>query len=236
VKEDSDKTGGLAAGRLGDWVVPGSPNLTLAQVAHADPRLAAAMLPPRAERQGVGVGAHDLPFIIGGIADGCPAYVLKSINLCASFTSTAPSTITAQPDSGFVLTRDIWVRKLTYTVRRPNAFAGSIFKAQSDVNNALNPNVDFTLIVRSYADYVIASDPTPLETLPLVFECVCPIGFVVSCATTFEAFFTLRRTLAADEIPYEVCLTLWGITIPRRYDVAIEAAIAALVARGVDCC
>ena len=233
MSDDPNKAGPPSAGRLGDWVLPGG--VTLGQVARADPRLAYSLLPPEPPKQGVGVGGHG-GLIIPGYNDGCPAFILKSIPICASFTGTAPTTISAQPASGFVLTNDIWVRKLTYTVRRPNAFAGSIFKAQSDVNNALNPNVDFELIVRSYADYAIASSPTPLETLQLVFECVCPVGFVVSCATTFEASFTLRRALAADEVPYEVCIVIWGITIPRRYDVAIETALAALVARGIDCC
>jgi hypothetical protein len=217
-------------------VLPGG--LTLGQVAAFDPKLAAALLPPTPQkRDEFGVGAHvgiESLDQLALLADPCPAFMLKSIPICGTFTSTEPKTIPAQ--FGTLITRDLWVRKITYTVRRPNAFAGSIFKAQSDVNNALNPNVDFTLTVKSFTDYVIASTPTPLESLELVFECVCPIGFVLGCAATIQADFTLRRALAADEVPYEVCIVIWAITLPRSYNISLEIAIAALAARGIDCC
>jgi len=229
-----EKTGGL-----GQLVLPGPGNLTLGQVAAANPRLAAALLPPMPERQqDRGLGSHGVSIDsladLALLQDPCPAFTLKAIPVCATFTSTEPKTIPAQ--FGTLITRDLWIRKITYTVRRPNAFAGSIFKAQSDVFNAQNPNVDFTLTVKSFTDFVIASEPTPLETLELVFECVCPIGFVLGCAASIAANFTLRRALAADEVPYEVCIVFWAITLPRRFDISLEVAIAALTARGIDCC
>jgi hypothetical protein len=230
-----EKPAGLIEPMGPNFILPGG--VTLGQVAAHDPRLAAALLPPPSPRRDVGVGMHDGFADIDALAlfaDTCPAFMLKSVPICASFTSTEPKTIPAQ--FGSLITRDLWVRKITYTVRRPNAFAGSIFKAQSDVNNRLNPNVDFRLTVKSFTDYVIASEPTPLETIELVFECVCPIGFVLGCAATIEADFTLRRALAADEIPYEVCIVIWAITLPRRYDISLEIAIAALAARGIGCC
>jgi len=231
-----EKPSGLIQPVAADFVLPGG-NLTLGQVAAYDPRLAACILPAAQPRRDVGVGMHsglaDLD-ALALLADPCPAFMLKAIPICATFTSTEPKTIPAQ--FGTLITRDLWIRKITYTVRRPNAFAGSIFKAQSDVNNALNPNVDFRLTVKSFTDYVIASEPTPLETLQLVFECVCPIGFVLGCAATIEADFTLRRTLAAEEIPYEVCIVFWAITLPRSYNISLEVAIAALAARGIGCC
>jgi hypothetical protein len=228
--DPKEKTGGLR-----DLVLPGG--LTLGQVAAVDPRLAAALLPQMPQRRDeFGVGSHSIESLdqLALLQDPCPAFMLKAIPICGTFTSTEPKTIPAQ--FGTLITRDLWIRKITYTVRRPNAFAGSIFKAQSDVNNALNPNVDFTLTVKSFTDYAIVSTPTPLETLDLVFECVCPIGFVLGCAATIQADFTLRRALAADEVPYEVCIVFWAITLPRSYNISLEVAIAALAARGIDCC
>jgi hypothetical protein len=216
---------------LSDWILPGG-DITLGQVARSDPRLAAALLPPQVQGEGVGVGGHN-PLDLITLADTCPAFIWRPLNICATFTTTEPKTIKGQVEG--IITRDLWIRKVVYTVRRPNAFAGSIFKAQSDHFNKLNPNVDFTLIVRSYFDYVISPDPTPLENIEMVFECVCPIGFVIGCAATIEADFTLRRALAADEIPYEVCITLHAITLPRRYDIGLQVAVAALAAQGVCC-
>lgn len=221
--------GGLVQPADRDLVLPGG-NVTLGQVAAFDPRLAATLLPVR-PTPNVAIESLDA---LAVLADPCPAFMLKSVPICASFTSTEPKSIPAQ--FGSLITRDLWIRRITYTVRRPNAFAGSIFKAQSDVFNAKNPNVDFTLTVKSFTDYVIASTPTPLETLELVFECVCPIGFVLGCAATIEAEFTLRRALAADEVPYEVCIVFWAITLPRSYNISLEVAVAALAARGIGCC
>jgi hypothetical protein len=223
------------AGNLADWVLPGSVPVTLGQIARQDPRLAAALLPPEQPRPGdlSGHGAGSLA--LGNLLtfDACPAFMWKIIPICATFVSTEPKTIPAQVAS--LITRDLWVRKITYTVRRPNAFAGSIFKAQSDHFNALNPNVDFNLLIRSYFEYVIASDPTPLETIGMVFECVCPIGFVLGCAASIEATFTLLRALAEDEIPYNVCIVFHTITLPRQYNIGLDLAITALASRGVCC-
>jgi hypothetical protein len=235
--DPQDRAGGLIQpppAQLGDWVLPGPGNVTLGQVALADPRLAAALLPP--EKGSGGLSGHGQGGILpgGGFGiDACPAFVWKLIDICADFTTTEPKTISAQVTS--VITRDLWVRKITYTVRRPNAFAGSIFKAQSDHFNKLNPNVDFTLTIHSYFDYVITADPTPLENIEMVFECVCPIGFVIGCALSIEATYTLLRALAADEVPYNVCITLHTITLPRSYNVAFDVALAALASRGVCC-
>lgn len=220
---------------LRDWVLPGPGNLTLGQVALADPRLAAALVPLHQGGAGDGdLAGHGGPLdLLNSQMDGCPAFVWRPVNICGTFTSTEPKTIQAQIAG--VLTKDLWIRKVTYTVRRPLAFAGSIFKAQSDHFNKLNPNVDWTLTVRSFFDYVISPDPTPLENIEMVFECVCPIGFVIGCATTIDAWFTLRRALASDEVPYEVCITLHAVTLPRRYDIGLQVAVAVLAAQGVCC-
>lgn len=46
--------------------------------------------------------------------------------------------MTSQTEANF------WKHRVTYTVQRPNAFAGNIFKTQS----AFQPNVNFTLTVK----------------------------------------------------------------------------------------
>ena len=112
---------------------------------------------------------------------------------------------------------DLWVRKVVHTVRRPNAFAGSIFKAQSDWFNAKNPNIDFTLLIQSYCRYLIAPQPTPLENIELAFECVCPAGLVLKCGTNIVATFTNLRAFSSDngEVPTEAAITLHVTRLPR---------------------
>jgi len=110
---------------------------------------------------------------------------------------------------------DIWIRRVTYTVRRPNFAAGSIWKAQSDYFNRLNPNIDLnSLIIHSFCNYLINTEPTPLENIEAVFECVCPAGLVLKCSATFDALFTNLRTLQADEVPTEAIITFHGTRLP----------------------
>lgn len=110
---------------------------------------------------------------------------------------------------------DIWVRRVTYTVRRPNFAAGSPFKGFFDYFNRLNPNIDFELIVQSFCPYLISPEPTPLENIENVFECVCPAGLILKCSATFEAFFTNLRALSSDENPTEAIVTFSGTRLPK---------------------
>jgi hypothetical protein len=123
----------------------------------------------------------------------------------------------------------MWVRSVTYTVKRPNAFAGNIFKAQSDYFNSLNPNIDFQLTIKSYCQYVIAPDFTPLENIEQVFECVCPAGFVLGCSTNILAEFVNTRDFANDEIPTIVAVTLHAMRLPTLWgQCGFDDAVAAL--------
>lgn len=187
-------------GRPGDLSTVRIGNLGICDIACQDPALAYALLQPiiHGERVGVYNG-------------------LEIVNLIGEFTSgTADQTIPAR-QSG-VISGDFWLRKVTYTVRRPNAFAGSILKAQSDHFNKENPNVDFQLLINTGlgCKYVIASDPTPLENIEIAFEC-CPVQIVLGCSASFAASFTLNRALASDEVPYEVVISLYGMVIPGIY-------------------
>ncbi len=110
---------------------------------------------------------------------------------------------------------DIWVRAVRYTVRRPEYQSGSPWKGVWDTFNALNPNIDFTLVVKSYCSYVISPDPTPLENIREVFECACPVGLVWRCNATFNSVFTNLRAFGADEVPVEAIVTMSGMRLPK---------------------
>lgn len=111
---------------------------------------------------------------------------------------------------------DLWVRKVTYTVRRPEAYAGNIFKAQSDYFNARNPNIDFTLQINSYCRYLISPQMTPLENIEIAFECVCPVGLVFRASASFSSQFTLLRAVDTDngEVPMDAVITFHATRLP----------------------
>jgi hypothetical protein len=111
---------------------------------------------------------------------------------------------------------DLWVRKVTYTVRRPLAYAGNILKAQSDYFNALNPNINFTLTINSFCRYLISPQQTPLENIGIAFECVCPVGLVLRSSASIQSQFTLLRALDTDngEIPMDAVITLHATRLP----------------------
>lgn len=135
------------------------------------------------------------------------------INVAATWTSTAANQNVPGELSGLVET-DLWVRSVKYTVQRPNAFAGSILKAQSDQNNKLNPNINVQLTINSYCQYLISPDYTPLENVVETFFCECPVGLVLSCGASIQAAFTNLRALATDENPTIATITLSGTRLP----------------------
>lgn len=186
----------------------------LGEVALVDPRLAYTLL--------------RIPGLVtanGCINDGG----WEIINLVGRFESGAAGTV-VEGKLQNLLDTDLWVRKVTYTVRRPNAFAGNIFKAQSDWFNRQNPNIDFTLVIDSFCRYLISPGPTPLENIEAVFECICRAGLVLRCHMGMLATFVLNRALAADEIPTEAIISFHGVALPTGIYGACtnEIAIAAL--------
>jgi hypothetical protein len=151
---------------------------------------------------------------------GCVAYnglcdvgTPEIINVVGRFESGAAGSSVPATLQG-LLDADLWVYAITYTVRRPNAFAGNIFKGLSDFFNAKNPNIDFELIINSFCRYLIAAEPTPLENLPMIFDCDCPNMFVLKCASSIKGRFILNRALAADEIPTEAIISLIAMRLP----------------------
>lgn len=139
----------------------------------------------------------------------------EAINIVGLFESTDAN----QAVSGQVgcIPSDLWVQEVRTTVRRPNAFPGSVLKAQADYYNSLNSNIDVTLEIDSFVNYVISSDPTPLENLAIQFDCKCPPFFILGCTAEISATFTNRRALASDEVPTEAVITLHGISLPKAY-------------------
>lgn len=140
----------------------------------------------------------------------------EMISLVGRWTSTAADQNVEGQING-VVTSDMWIRKVMYTVRRPLAFPGSVFKAQSDYYNAKNPNIDFQLTINSYARYLISPEFSPLENIETAFECVCPVGLVLRCSASIKALFTNLRAFAADENPTEAIITMHGTRLPSEY-------------------
>lgn len=133
------------------------------------------------------------------------------------------------------LDTDVWVRRVTYTVRRPNFAVGSLWKAQSDYYNMKNPNIAFEMQIKSFCNYFIAQDPTPLENIPIDFECVCPAGLVLKCNSQIRVTYTNLVTFTDDEVPTEAIISLHGVTLPPNLysSCDVPTAIANLQDRGI---
>lgn len=176
--------------------------LTIGEIIPYDARLAAAL---------VQLGQVSSPeygstvYITGG---------WETLSVEGTWNDVAADQMVIGQNKGIVET-DLWVRGLKYTVQRPNAFAGSILKAQSDYYNSLNPNITLQLMINSYCRYLISPDFTPLENLTERFECDCPAGLVFSCGGSIQANFTNLRALAADEIPTRAVITFSAIRLPQ---------------------
>lgn len=156
------------------------------------------------------------------------------INIRGTWATTdANQTVRGQFDG--LVEADLWVKDVQYTVKRPNAFAGSIFKPQADYFNMKNPNIDFQLIINSYCRYLISPTFTPLENIKQAFSrCCSELGLVLRCSARPEAQFTNTRTLADDEIPTIAVISMHAIRLPREAYGAcnIEHAVEAMRGAG----
>lgn len=200
-----------------EGILPFQPGF-LGTVAQCDPQLANAIIRPD---------------LIGWGEPSC-GWGWEIINLSGQFSGTAADQRVPYNLFNGIVETDLWVRKVTYTVRRPSAFAGNILKAQSDYYNRLNPNIDFTMTVKSYCRYVISPTDTPLENIEQVFECVCPVGFVLGCNSSISGQFINRRVFQSDETDTEAIITMHCVRLPTRYDqCGMKEAVARLVKMGV---
>lgn len=174
---------------------------SLGQIARANPRLAYTLLKGQVGE----VDSGGNIWITGG---------WEVFDVPATWTSAAANQM-IQGDTGGIVEVEMWILDVKYTVQRPNAFAGSVLKAQSDFYNSLNPNIDAQVIINSYCRYVISQQFTPIENLRERFDKCCFMpGIILSCSGSIEANFTNIRALAADEIPTIVTLTFSGIRLP----------------------
>lgn len=144
----------------------------------------------------------------------CEAAAWESVSLKAQWDGIAADvTISAKTENP--VATEIWVRNVKVTVRRPNAFTGSVLKAQSDVNNTQNPLIDATVLIKSFCNYIVGEDPIPLEHLEQEFDCRCRSGLVLKPMASISGQFTNLRPLASDEVPTEVVITFSGTRLPR---------------------
>lgn len=173
----------------------------LGTVAHCDPRLAAAIIRPDAL----------------GVGEPACGWGWEIITLAGQFSGTAADQHISYNLQNGIVSQDLWVRKVTYTVRRPSFATGSLWKAQSDYFNMLNPNIDFIMEVKSFCNYLISPTETPLETISNHFECVCPVGFVLGCNANISGQFINKRTLGDDETDTEAVIVMHCVRLPTPY-------------------
>lgn len=129
-----------------------------------------------------------------------------------------------------IVESELWVRAVEYTVRRPNAFSGSVLKSMSDFFNMLQPNIDFTMSIKSYCNYLIATEAVPLETIRQVFSTCCPSGLVLRCGSSIQVNFTNLRAFADAELPVDAALVLHAIRLPANlYGMCTEEQARALM-------
>lgn len=156
------------------------------------------------------------------------------INLIARWES---GTADAQIEARLVedICQDLWVCSTRYTVRRPNFAAGSLWKAQSDFFNMMNPGIDFTLVTKANCyDLAITPDPTPLENIREVFGESCPFGMVLTCGASFDSWFTYTRSLTeAGVLPMEAIVTFSGIRLKNGVYRGCSRDRAAEIVQGV---
>jgi hypothetical protein len=195
----------------------------LGDVAAHDPRLAYTLL-----KSGQVSGNNS--YLGGGMTPG--GYVdtggWEILNLRAVWNDPAPNQ-DIKGDLLGTIEADLWVRRVTYTVRRPDAFLNNILKAQSDYYNSLNPNIDITqLLINSYNRYVISPTDTPLENISTVFEAVAPAGLVLRSTANVVARFTNLR--AFTEIPpgstLNAVISFHATRLPTGFYGSVDPAVA----------
>ncbi len=127
--------------------------------------------------------------------------------------------VAGQVNSAFLdepMGQDFFITDVRSTIVRPLAFAGSIFKAQSDVFNSQNSGIDVRLTVQGGtpgAGYVINDNFTPLELMaPPATSPTSPMlcNFMLGNMQTIKGEFTWNRAMADDENPTRVTIVFKG--------------------------
>ena len=142
-------------------------------------------------------------------------------SLTVEFTSGAPDVpVSAQFDSP--VTEDFWVYKTEFQVQQPEAFPGSIFRAQQQYYNALNPNImaSFTVSGGVGLPWLFSSAPLPVEALasPMTGpggegRYGCCSNFVMFFPQTLKGTFWFSRQYDVAEVPTVLTITFAGLTL-----------------------
>lgn len=138
-----------------------------------------------------------------------------------SMSATIANGATGQPIElalPSMIAEDFFITDLVSEVERPSAFAGSIFKAQSDVNNAMNPGIHAKFQVTggpAGSKYLINENYAPLQLVaPNVNSGrkspLCSQNFVLQYAQSLKGSIVLRRTYTQDELPTLVTVAMVG--------------------------
>lgn len=161
--------------------------MTLGEIAFADPKLAYTLMNAGKVSLGGYVDTGGWEIINVGATFGVPANP-GLINSLAENPpqETVPADTIVKGQLFGTVEADLWIRKVTYTVRRPLAYTGNIFKSQSDYFNALNPNINFQMTINSYSRYVISDDFMPLENIGMAFEASSPAGIVMRFSSSVQ--------------------------------------------------
>ena len=132
------------------------------------------------------------------------------------------------------LGEDFYVLDIRSTVQRPTAFAGSIFKGQSDFYNAQQSGLYVRMQVVGGLPgrrYVINDQYAPLEIIApnassVGNSLIVGLDAVLQYSQSVRADFTLRRAYAPSELPLEVSISFLGWSLGcqdfSRFD-AVEA-------------
>ena len=152
----------------------------------------------------------------------------EMIPLSASWTSGTVNQL-VEADTQGIVESELWVTGVEYAVERPNAFAGNVLKSMSDFFNSLQPNIDFTLQIKSYCNYLIATEPVPLQTIRTCLR-KYPAGLVLRCGSSVKATFTNGRAWGETEVPVIATVVLHALRLPDRlYGMCTSEQAAALV-------
>lgn len=192
-------------------LVTPDPLLIARRVFRTDPRLAWALLQNRA-----------LPAIH---------------SLTVTFTQGATE-VPVEGSLDVALGEDFYLLDLRSQVARPTAFDGNIFKAQADLANAKNPNIDVRLQVtggRAGQRFLINDGFSPLEMVaPNVDSAyrplVCNNDIVLTASQSLKATMVLRRIYATSELPLRITVAMSGWSLGCQNFDGLDAASCANLA------
>lgn len=130
---------------------------------------------------------------------------------------------------------DFYVTKEpTYTIHRPNAFVGSVFKGDSDWKNCGIPYVSIRHELENCVDLAINTQFSAIET---VWHPAIGAGpdaefdpWLIPAIATIYAEFQLTKRLAEDEIPYTVEVAWKGHVLTGCMNLAIGIVSDEMVA------